>query len=79
MNKKEFTALLPIKIQDLISLISEKERLSFIDSLHYLYESRLYRHLSKEESKIWHLSTLKLYLMLRKEKITEVLEFPDCV
>lgn len=79
MEKDKFEAILPLKIQDLISLIMKKKNLEFENALDYLYISKLYKILSKEESKIWHLSSEKLFEILEKEQITKKVEFPDFV
>lgn len=79
MDSKTFEAVLPLKIQDLISLINKNKNLNFNEALHYLYNSKLYEKLSEEESKLWHLSTAKLFLMLEDEKNTKMLTYPDFV
>lgn len=79
MNDKIFNLILPIKLQGLISLISRNNRLLFFNALHYLYDSKLYDSLSNEETKLWHLSNYKLYLMLIDEKKTKTLTYPDYV
>jgi len=79
MNDQIFNLILPIKLQGLISLISQKNLLSFFDAIHYLYESKLYDSLSDEETKLWHLSNYKLYSMLVDEKITKTLTYPNYV
>ncbi len=55
------------------------KQISFFETLHYLYESKLYEMLSKEETKVWHLSNNKLFLMLEDEKRTNILTLPDFV
>ncbi|HAH54753.1 MAG TPA: hypothetical protein DCM02_05555 [Flavobacterium sp.] len=67
MNKEAFEALLIIKLQDLLSLIKEKKS-SFRESLHWLYNSRVYDGLKNEELKMWQMSTHLLYEMLENEK-----------
>ena len=79
MDSKTFEAILPLIIQDLISLINKNKNLNFNEALHYLYNSKLYEKLSEEESKLWHLSTAKLFLMLEDEKNTKMLTYPDFV
>ena len=79
MTKKEFNILLPIKLQELLALIGEKEQFDFFTALHYLYESELYNAISNEDTKVWHLSNEKLYEMLKNEKIYGGVRFPDYV
>ena len=68
-----------LKIQDLISFIVEKKNFKFIDAVHYLYESISYENLTNEETKLWHLSTPKLFEILEIEKITNEFIYPDFV
>jgi hypothetical protein len=79
MTKPEFNALLPFKVEDLVSYIIENEKLTFNDAVDKLYQSELNNCLSSEETKLWHLSTAKLYEMLEEEKITGHFKYPDFV
>jgi hypothetical protein len=79
MNEVEFEAIFPIKVQDLISLIIEKEKSDFKVAVQYLYESQLYDVLADEKTKLWHISSEKLLEMLMTEKKTGVLIYPDIV
>jgi hypothetical protein len=79
MNSTEFEAIIPYKVQDLISLIIETQQLEFDDAVTLLYESKLYEVLSTETTKIWHLSTNKLLEILLNEKSTGQLIYPDYV
>lgn len=79
MEKDKFDAILPLKIKDLISLIMETKNLDFEDALNYLYQSELYTLLSDEETKLWHLSSEKLFDILEIEKKTKKIVFPDFV
>jgi hypothetical protein len=79
MEKKVFTSLLTLKIQDLTSLIIEQKQFEFKKALHYLYSSKLYIVISNEETKLWHLSSQKLFEMLENEKQTKKVIYPDFV
>ena len=79
IQETEFDSFIELKVQDLVSLIIEIEKLEFVDALQYLYESKLYLALIDETTKIWHLSTEKLFEMLKNEKTKNELEFPDYV
>ena len=78
MDKIAFESIMPIKVQDLISLIVDKKHLEFDVALTYLYDSKLYDALSNEETKLWHLSTAKLE-MLDSEKLNGDFVYPDFV
>ncbi len=79
MTKESLEALIPIKIEDFVSLIIERKQLVFEDAIVYLYDSKLYEALSNEETKLWHLSTPELFNMLENEKDTGDFEYPDIV
>lgn len=79
MEDSVFESIMPLKVQDLISLIVEKRQFDFDIALQYLYESKLYDALSTEDTKLWHLSSEKLYDMLVTEKDTGELIYPDFV
>jgi hypothetical protein len=61
-------AILPFKINELVSLICEKKKLDITDAMSYLYASEFYKKLLDEKSKWWYLSGLNLYRVLEKEK-----------
>jgi len=79
MDKNEFEAFIELKIHDIISLTIDNEHLNFEEALQYLYESKLYTELIDESTKLWHLSAEKLFDMLKYEKQTNELIFPDYV
>jgi hypothetical protein len=63
--------MLPFKLQQLITMIIQRKGFSLEDALQYLYSSELYKNLSTESSSLWFLSTLNLYEMLKKEKLSK--------
>ncbi len=79
MDNNAFKPIIPLKIQDLTSLIMERKQIEFRKAIQYLYCSKLYEALSNEETKLWHLSTEKLFDMLENEKRTRKIIFPDFV
>jgi len=79
MIPNEFDTYVELKVQDLVSLIIEHEQLEFVMALQFLYESKLYSALLDESTKIWHLSNEKLFEMLKIEKQTNELKYPDFV
>ena len=79
MNNLAFDSIIPIKIQEIISLIIDCKKIAFDQALEYLYSSKLYEELSNEETKLWHLSSEKLFEMLEVEKNTQTLVYPDFV
>lgn len=79
MDSQVFESIFPFKIEDLVSLIMEKKQISFEETLNYLYDSKLYAALQLEETKLWHLSTEKLFDMLVSEEITNEIDYPDFI
>lgn len=79
MLEPEFDSLVELKVQDIVSLIIENEKMEFLAALEYLYVSELYLALVKESTKLWHLSAEKLYDLLKNEKLNKKLEYPDFV
>ena len=79
MPNPDYSIIIPYKIGDIISLITEKKKLNFIDALSLLYRSKLYYFLCDESTKLWHLSSYKLYDLLETEAQNNTFEFPDFV
>ncbi len=79
MEKDEFEPFIELKIQDLVALVVDRKKNSFDQALRYVYESELYKYLTDESTKLWHLSTEKLLDMLIGEKENKQLIFPDYV
>lgn len=79
MVDKEFEAIIELKIQDLVSLIMEVDKVDFQAAIQYLYDSKLYTALLDESTKLWHLSVEKMLEILHAEKTTNKLIYPDFV
>ena len=77
MNKKEFNIFINIKIQALIDRIMERKLLSFEEAIYYFYNSHTCKMLLKEESKLWHFSTEKLFDIINNEYKNQKLSLPD--
>jgi len=61
-------AILPIKINELVTIISTKKRLDTADAMGYLYSSQFYKRMQDTQSKWWYMSGLSLFRELEKEK-----------
>lgn len=77
MGQEQFIALLPYIIDDLASMIAEKQRLSESDAIMKLYNSELYALLENERTKVWQYSTGMLYSLFTEEQQTGTISFPD--
>lgn len=79
MGEKEFNAVVEILLQQVVALVVNRKGLPIEDALLYVYESRLYVLLTREDTKLWHLSVEKLYQMLVDEREKNILTLPDYV
>ncbi len=79
MNNPAFDSIFPIKIQEIISVIIDTRQFKFNQAVGYFYSSKLYEKLADEETKLWHLSSEKLFEMLEVEKTTNKIVYPDFV
>lgn len=77
--KTNYAAIIPYKVKDIIELIMENKKESFLDAINYLYDSKLYEYLSNEKSKFWHFSSNKLFDLLNEEKQNSFFKIPDVV
>jgi hypothetical protein len=79
MNNPAFDSILHIKIQEIISVIIDTRQFKFNQAVEYFYSSRLYDALSDEGTKLWHLSSEKLFEILEVEKTKNKIVYPDFV
>jgi hypothetical protein len=76
MNKEKFDALLPLIVTALIKKIIENKKIPQDEVFSDLYNSNLYSLLEDEQSKVWHYSADKLFLLFEEELTTGKLELP---
>ena len=67
INQNNLHLLLPGKVSWLVEYLHDDYGLSLQDSLNCIYHSELYKKLSTESTKYWHLGPVDLYNELRKE------------
>ena len=58
--------ILPGKVTGLACFYAEDHHCSMLEAVHYIYSTPLYRQLSDESTKLWHLGAVALYDMLLK-------------
>ena len=63
--------LLPLKIGWLAPWLSEDKGISLTDAINRIYHSQLYKKLSTESTKYWHLGPVDLYNELKKELLED--------
>jgi len=77
MDKAKFEALLPIIVAALLQKILERKKITQDEAFSALYGSALYLALDDEETKVWHYSAEKLFLLFEEEMSTGNLELPE--
>ena len=59
--------LLPMKIGWLATWISDDKGINIAEAMNRIYHSKLYKKLSTESTKYWHLGPVDLYNELKEE------------
>jgi len=77
MTPEKLSALLTIMNPSIIQLIIENRNITSIDATNIFYSSDLYAMLENEESKLWHLSPVTLYELLKEELKTGHINYPE--
>lgn len=67
IDQSNLHLLLPGKVSWLVEYLHDDYGLSLQDSLNSIYHSELYKKLSTESTKYWHLGPIDLYNELKKE------------
>ncbi len=67
ITQENLYLLLPVKIGWLASWLAEDIGISVKDAVNRIYRSQLYKKLSTESTKYWHLGPVDLYNELREE------------
>lgn len=67
INQNNLHLLLPGKISWLVEYLHEDYGFTLQESLHRIYHSKLYKKLSTEKIKYWHLGPVDLYNELKEE------------
>lgn len=67
INQDNLHLLLPGKVSRLIEYMHDDFGMSLQDSMNCIYGSQLYKKLSTESTKYWHLGPIDLYNELKTE------------
>ena len=67
ITQENLYLLLPIKIGWLAPWLSKDQGISLTDAIGRIYRSKLYKKLSTESTKYWHLGPVDLYEELKTE------------
>ncbi len=77
MNDDQFSAMLAIIVPPIVEKITSNSNVSDATAISKFYQSKLYRELSEEDSKLWHYSPLTLYTMYQDELLTGTYDYPE--
>lgn len=77
MNEDQFSAMLIIIVPPIIEQIIENSNVSNDEVISKFYQSKLYKELSDEKSKLWHYSPMTLYTMYQDELLTGSYDYPE--
>lgn len=67
ITQENLYLILPIKIGWLAEWLSGDKGISITDAINRIYRSNLYKKLSTESTKYWHLGPVDLYAELKME------------
>lgn len=70
MSKGTFTCIMFTIVQTLCDSIKNYYNISYEDARKILYNSKLYKELEKEETKMWYYSNYDLFRMFLEERKT---------
>ena len=77
MNEDRFSAMLATIVPPIITLIIQNSNIEAEKAVSLFYQSKLYREVSDETTKLWHYSPLTLYTMYQDELLTGEYEYPE--
>jgi hypothetical protein len=77
MTKDKFMTMLWLLVPQVVQLIMDKKNLDRLEAIKLFYNSKIYDTLSREETKLWHLSALTLYDLLDEELMTGSVNYPE--
>lgn len=67
INQGNLHLLLPSKISWLAGMLVEYKGMNITEAIKTIYSSKLYKKLKVENTKMWHLGSVALYLELETE------------
>lgn len=77
MEQAKFEEILTLLVPQVVHLIAEDAQCDEVTASKQFYESKVYASLEEEDTKLWHLSPLTLFMMFDEEKKTGVITFPE--
>jgi len=77
MNENQFSAMLALIVPPIIELITKNSNVDENKIIHLFYNSKLYKELSDEKSKLWHYGPVTLYTMYQDELLIGSYSYPE--
>lgn len=77
MNDDQFSAMLALIVPPIVEKIVENSNVGETVAISRFYQSKLYRELSDETSKLWHYGPMTLYTMYQDELLTGSYDYPE--
>jgi len=69
--RKTFSVVIPGKIEDIVDFTVDDFSVSPLEALNRFYNSMVYQHLEKEETKYWHRGSVTLYNEFAEQYLKE--------
>lgn len=73
ITQENLYLLLPGKVTALASFYAEDNNCTMLEAVRHIYSSSLYKRLSDESTKLWHLGAVALYEMLNRGSLDDCL------
>ena len=76
MDNETYIGFMALHTHPIIESLAELRNISMREALDLLYESNFYKLYERENTKLWHFSTVTLRDLLNQEITTGLIEFP---
>ena len=77
MDKNKLSGFLMIICNQILQMLMERKEVDYKKAVELLYKSQMYAKLEIEETKLWHFSAEKLYMLLDEELTTGKITYPE--
>ena len=77
MNEDQFSAMLAIIVPPIIEIITKNSNIDEKTAIFRFYQSKLYKELSDEKTKLWHYGPMTLYTMYQDDLLTGSYDYPE--
>lgn len=77
MNANQLSSYIAVLAPRVLTLVTERKKVSELEAIRLFYNSEVYATLEKEETKLWRLSAETLYTLLDEELTTGSITYPE--